>query len=722
VLIERDAWAKARFLCYSLEMGLRRALVMPLLLLLSGCGERGPDAGAADVACPDESCLPESYGVVPQGADRAPNIDEVLDEQTPAATTSLTVGSSGGSASLPGGFALDVPAGALPAGTVVEISRYFFEGAPLDSVSDFYRVQSPVQPTVAVTMTFPLPGDLSAVDPAKTYVSWQGAEADGKPTLDMLAGTVDTSAGTISVQATHFSAGQAHNDGVFKGFASATFDTVSLAPYYNQGLTQNCWSVALTILLRAYGAGGSDNSLGQPRMKPWENNAFFGIDSEHGLTPTAFLSGQRIVDRVKAVLPGRNVERRSWRTTLGSEELHAYVDQRLREGRPIMMWFQKGEFFDGHMVVLLGIEGSTYVLHDPAIIGYSRMTWPEIEESTTFGLFPDGTYTLTLDAPANPLTQKASVAFVDTDRRGAGVTFMPIRNGKSVLGELMVFRWYLEGSGAHGVSSPKGTAPGVVPPDARVFVHVDFTNNVPGAVESPVFVGFELLDSGGSLLHQSPEVKSSVPVSGAWATARVTSTSGSPLDKLLNGPGSYTLRAYVKQDGVREDEASVPFTLGAAPSTGKVEPPCWPGPLEFPNGMSFTLKASEFDVATGVPKSPKTFYNRCGPYDPVSCQIEVSWLCRYERLGAPTDVLMSRAGVSTGSFVPSSTSCADWAAPAKATSGGAVASSSSYALVNLFDLPLHLFAGNDQTEGRAYAETELTKYLKTLEPLGQACN
>lgn len=703
-------------------MGLRHARVSLCVLLLSGCGDSGPGDGPVDSLCPNESCLPESYGSVPQGADRAPNIDEVLDAQTAASSTSLTVTSGGGSAALPDGFVLDIPAGALPSGTVVEVARYAFEGAPLDSVSDFYRVRSPTQPTSAVTMTFPIPGDQAAIDPGKTYVTWQGADADGTPTLEVLQGVVAASAGTLTVQTTHFSAGQAHNDGIFSGFASAAIDTLSPAPYYNQGLTQNCWSVALTILLSAYGAGSTDNSLGLPRMKPWENNAFFGIDVEHGLTPTAFLSGQKIVDRIKALLPDRTVERRSWSTTFGSEELHAYVDQRLREGRPIMMWFQKGNFFDGHMVVFLGIEGSSYVLHDPAIIGYSRLSWSEVEESLKFGIFPDGTYTLTLDAPAKSLAQRASLAFVDTDKRGAGVTFMPIRNGKSVPGELSVFRWYLADSKSHGVATPTGTSPTVVPADARVFVHVDFTNNVPGAVESRVQVGFELLDSSGALLHQSAEVTSTVPESGAWATERVTPASGSPLDKLLKGPGSYSLRAYVIQDGVREDEASVPFTLGAAATPGKVEPPCWAGPLEFPNGVSFTLKASEFDVATGMPKNPKTFYNRCGPYDATSCALEVSWLCRWERVGSPTDVIASRAGLSTGSFVPTGVSCADWAAPAKATSGGAVAGDTKYALVNLFDLPGHLFPGGDQASGRAYAEAELTKYLKTLEPLAQSCN
>ncbi len=696
----------------------RRIAVGWVAVLLFGCTEGAPSKATGSTDCPNDACVPWPTGSpAQQGAEREPNIDEVLDAETADETTTVVIDATGASVTLSDGFNVAVPGGALPSGTLVTIRRYAFTGAPLDSASDFYRIDSPVQPTSDVALTFPIPGDLTRVVPDRTYAMWHGVATDGKPELEALPGSVDVTAGTLTVPVAHFSAGQAFNDGAIDALDATPRDVVTDAPYYNQGETQNCWSVALTMLLRAYGGGGVKNTLAAPRMQPWENNAFFGLSSEHGLTPHAFMSGRKIVDRVAATVPGAKVERRSWWTSLGSDSLKRYVDATLRERRPIMMWFQRQEFADGHMLLLLGIEGSTYVVHDPAVQGYAEKTWAELEEGLAFGWLPDGTHTLALTGPAGPLRQRASVGIKDAEKPLTGVTFMPRRDGKLVRDDLVAFRWYLEAPRSHGLANSAGAPTGTTK-EMRGFLYADFTTNERDG-DTRVDLGYEVEDASGSIVYASPKKASTAPFPGAWAVERVSPAGGVDVGTLVRGPGAYTLRLFVERDGQREDEAALPLVVEGAP-TMLADPPCPTPPLVFPSGATYVLRSSEFDTATGAPKTPRAFYSRCDSYGP-SCALAVSWLCRWELSGTPSETLQVRYGLWPPDADPGKT-CAEVRADLDQPGvGGILASSTHYAFGNRLSPTSAPFVGTDVAANTAYADTELGKYVESLSAYARRC-
>jgi hypothetical protein len=165
------------------------------------------------------------------------------------------------------------------------------------------------------------------------------------------------------------------------------------APVYDQAETENCWSVALTMLLNAYGAN----------EEPWHANAFFGIDAEHGLKFASYIHAQAIVEFIHGWLPDVTVERRNWRKNAAIDEtdaLLAYLYDNAVAGKPTMFYRYNPI---AHMILVVGVDNGSFVVHDPAHAdgngAYDILTREELIDSMD-ALGPNnGTGTLTFDRP-----------------------------------------------------------------------------------------------------------------------------------------------------------------------------------------------------------------------------------------------------------------------------------------------------------------------------------
>lgn len=549
------------------------------MIAASGCSPCDPFRSPA---CPvDADEIPVVVGPPPQGADHAPTLEELLDAQSALESTTLTITGSGDVATFSDGFVIEVAAGALPAGTELLLQRYGFSGAPGDSAGDLYRINADVQPISPVLVTMPLPPAYDDTQP-DAYTLW--FHDDGE--LEPINGVVAEATRTITVSLDRFSVGLPHVVAPFDA-TPAPYAVVD-APFYDQGDTDNCWSVALTMLLNAYGADTNE---------VWHNNAFFGINAEDGLPFDAFLVTDTIVDHIHQYLPGVTVERRRWMVDwIGGEKeaLFEYLSRQAQLGRPTMLWVNSPY---AHMLLLVGYDGDEFVYHDPTVGGFTRATWdellPRFDIENVLGFKTragTGTLAIAADPPAS--SRAASVNVDDCQGTNANGPFMLRRkkNGRLDGESTRMFRWYLETPRRHGWQSHTG-APASIDYDHIFYPRFRVANHAFASPAMQLTAGFEVR-ADNAVIHRSDGQTSSAPgiMVGVPSLA-----AGVPLRAILPEPGSYQFTFFVEQAGVRHDEASIDVVVEASSGTGQGEPPLCMLEQRLSDGSTWVLNPDKFN-------------------------------------------------------------------------------------------------------------------------------
>lgn len=519
------------------------AVTASAALLAVGCG----DGRVCSETSQSAECQPPDFELPPGGGSTAPSLDELLAAETPAATAAIATTAAGGTLTL-GGFRLVIPAGAIPAGTSIEVRRHDEDiaDAPAGTTGSIWRVVSPVQPTAPVSLTLPLPGAAGG-DPSHIYVMHH-REDRSHPVV--LTGTVDTVANTVTVSVDHFSNFFGVDDLLFYPSYYAGIKTL-IVPYYGQGDTENCWSVALSMLFAAYGAN----------VEPWENSSFYGIGSEHGLPYWAFAHTLGLVRHLQQHLGTVRWERKAWWTSLGEgDALKTYLMRTLWAERPVMVFLQSPA---PHMVLFVGVAGpDTFVVHDPSRGPYVRMTWaeilPRLEVDDGLGFGFDGTATLALATPMPAPRWRASILLPHARTHGAGLDLMVTgADGRFDTARTLGFSWYVPDLFHEGFASVVTGRSSAITPEHRAFLNVEVTSTDDHGAPARTFVaGFELRSQEDNVLIQRTK---EVTLAGAEQADVVLLPGdgrdrGEPWSELgLAEAGRYRVTLFVEENGSRFD-------------------------------------------------------------------------------------------------------------------------------------------------------------------------
>lgn len=516
---------------------LRPAAFALVVLALAYCKktDEGPALACTDTQETPECQPPDFTSPAPQGKKSPPALEDALAAETAADKASATVLASGATLTMSNGVRVDVPVGALPVGATLTAYRY-------DDSPTIYRFTSSVPLAGKVDVTFPMPGITAATKNTDVYVLWFHDAGDPEP----LQGAIDATAKTLKVSTTRFSSAVPVDAQPKSG--GGTGDRLSRMPYYNQGQTQNCWSMALLMLLNGYGG----------RAAPWDNNAFFQLAAEHGLKFWTYQHSESMVTYIKSKVPGVEVERQSWWTGFGADNLRAYLTDNMRAGRPTLVWYESPAL---HMVLFVGIEGDKFVIHDPAQGVYVRQAWTDITPHFKVTVGFNGTGTLALDKPVPPLPWKASLVVPYAAARNNGVDFIATKpDGKFDTASALVFAWYIQALKGPGLLDLSTTLPGNLTKRHRAFAAVNVTNIVDGSQPTTFNVGFEIASKDGAVVYHHPEATVTL-AAGQDQDVALVSGRGKAVSDLVSQPGDYRATFYVAEGATRFDTESLPFVV-----------------------------------------------------------------------------------------------------------------------------------------------------------------
>ena len=288
-----------------------------------------------------------------------------------ASTTTRTVDSGGGAVALSDGTRLVFPAGAVSDLVQVTLTRV--------NPADFFDAQEGVQQVVlsatASASQFAQPVEIMIpLSPGMT-------EADS---ADVLAGLIDPSSGAVRV----VSSSVRMVDGApFLVIPTTRFSSWMgwwwtaggpppsagpiVIPYYNQGASQYCWAVSLQMVMQG----------AQFRRNTPVNQIIgrVGVD-EGGITALAWRTSSTIRDLV-AGHTGSRPDRQQW-DFVNIDLARDYIRREIGlHGRPVAV--HNTALGGGHAVVVVGYDGNTFFVHDPAsttfdAVGYTPMTWSQL--------------------------------------------------------------------------------------------------------------------------------------------------------------------------------------------------------------------------------------------------------------------------------------------------------------------------------------------------------
>jgi hypothetical protein len=345
-------------------------LLRPLALTLTFAGTLLLATACGDTATPTE-----------------PKQDDPPPVQTDPNRSVGSVGSAGGSVSLPDGTTVVFPAGALAGTTQVTVervdpTRWF------DSGGEGERVVISTKASVStfaqeVEIRVPLPSGMTEGDSSLVFAGLIDDESgaieaeayririiDGKPFL--------------VVSTNHFS------NRIYEWFSGKWPPPAAgplPTPYYSQGSSNYCWAASLQMVTRAV---RHETNFTIPEII-----GAVGVDPG-GITQAQFRDGSGVAGVVRDRTGGRPL-----RKTYNRGNVRTAKDDIRREigvnGRPVALYHAGWD----HVVVVVGYDGDTFFVHDPAStndasVGYTARPWSAI--GGTVG-YTENLVTLVVPAP-----------------------------------------------------------------------------------------------------------------------------------------------------------------------------------------------------------------------------------------------------------------------------------------------------------------------------------
>ncbi len=571
---------------------------------------RGDGRNDGDDDDDDDSALPE-FAMESQGQDGPASMDELLQDAPVVESASVVIaGSFGRELSLPGGLRVVVPQGAMPDGTTLTVRQHQLDGVPAGFWQQLYRFDTDNQPSSPISVTFPIPGFDEGAAPARTQVIWFHGQDP-----ELIDGIVDDVAGTMTVQVAQLSSAVVDASPEPSAVPSSG-DVVTQVPYHNQGASENCWSMSLTTLMNAYGA----------TSEPWDNNRFFDLKSEHGLPFWQFVHTPGIVNHIHAFLPGVVVERKSWWSLDGTDDLREYLQANMRARRPTMVYYYSNEAGEeaAHMVLFVGIEGESFVIADPQVGQvYTLKTWEQITPRFSVTGF-DGAGTLAFTTPVPAGVSDATIMIPYAARQNEGISFIRRVNRTFDLATARVFNWYIESIDGPGISDLQG-APGDLLLDHIAAWEVTVANTALAGAERTFRVGFEIVNGAGAVIYTHPEVSQRLAAGRITDVKLIGTARATELRTLVTAGGAYRVRFFVSDAGVRLDAVEMAMTVRAAEPT-TCEPAC----------------GASQECCNGVCVFPAIDNQNCG-----GCGIVCSGTCGEPGCCLPEDCVSSTPGLNS---------------------------------------------------------------------------
>jgi hypothetical protein len=287
-------------------------------------------------------------------------------------TSTRTIPPTGGTVALADGTVLTFPAGVITSAMDVTLTKAdpatWFDGGD-NTQRVVIAVDAPVtQFSKEVEIRVPLPASATLADSSNVLVGLIDDD-NGALTVERSAIRIIDGKPYLVLATTHFS------ERLFEWFIGKTPPAKAgplMVPYYNQGASPYCWATSLHMVTQAV-------KFDELRTIP-EIIGGMGVD-EGGITSFQFRFGSGISNIVQS-RTGVRPTRQTW-DYVNVNQMKDYLRREIgNNGRPVAL-------FNGvwsHAVVVVGYDGSTFVIHDPASttngsIGYTRKTWTEIAGS-----------------------------------------------------------------------------------------------------------------------------------------------------------------------------------------------------------------------------------------------------------------------------------------------------------------------------------------------------
>ena len=522
---------------------LPQALSAVFLAVIVACSS-GSSGGDSDTAGLSQD-LGGDVGIGGSEGTGPPSMDSLLESTPVHEQQTVTIEPDGGQINLStNGMRVEVPPGALPIGSELTVYRHRFDDEPEGFWQDVYRFECEEQPAADITVVFPIPGPAEGAEAARTNIIWFH-ELDAPV---MMERTIDEVGRTATVITRTFSSAIVDASAPLVPTMEA-IDTVMQVPYYNQGASENCWSMALNMLMGAYGAD----------VEPWDNNAFFNLPEEDGLYFIYYAHTRGIVNHIRSFLPDIQIERKTWWTTGGFDSLETYLRENMLKQRPTMVYYYADESgaSASHMVLFVGLDGDQFVIHDPQRDGYMRVSWDLITPRFSTSGF-DGTATLCFKTSPPEPSWDATVWAPFPSSQGEGIDFASIPYRWD---SVIKYRWYvkeLDGPGLVDVNDVVVS----VPLDYYANLIVQAANAVEGSPRRPFMVTLDVIDtSSGAVVSERDQT---VELRGGEDLPVEFSSLGTALAicDLVPGPGQYVFEfniwdstASQSYDGFRIDIA-----------------------------------------------------------------------------------------------------------------------------------------------------------------------
>lgn len=313
-------------------------------------------------------CSSEQGPTAPGGPD-GPDTPTPTTPTDPPLTHTSQVGSTGGRVGLADGTAAVFPPGAVQGTTQVTVARREVSSY-LDGASATGRTVIRFEAGVTsfaqdVEIRVPLPADLT---PADSLHVTAGVIDDTTGAITVVHPSIQTLEGKpfVVVKTRHFS------DWIFEWLGGGKRPPASAGPleipYYNQGESGYCWATSLQMVTRAV---RHDETYTIPEIV-----GRMGID-EGGITSISFRLSPTIAQIVKD-RTGVRPTRQTW-DWVNANQMKEYLKREIGlERRPVALFATMWN----HAVVVVGYDGDTFILHDPAStrteVGYEARPWSAI--------------------------------------------------------------------------------------------------------------------------------------------------------------------------------------------------------------------------------------------------------------------------------------------------------------------------------------------------------
>jgi len=336
------------------------------------------------------------------------------------------------------------------------------------------------------------------------------------------------------------------------------YSRITPMPYYSQGDSYYCWSVALTMLMAGY--AGLD-------IEPWHPGSHFGIAQEDGYSLFSMAYGPGLKAYLQGQVPGRTVERHVWFSGYEATGLKVFLLNNMIAGKPTMLFLKNpGE----HMILLVGYDMNTaeFVVHNPNSNPYERWSWETILDGLEEGgLNQTMTLNFTEGLSEDHADYRASLTIPFATARGGSVDAM-VRDevaGKFLLGTARIFSWYVDADETFGlVNLASGTIEALTL-DHRLWVILGAAGLTPpgsSAVSELFEVFFRILDANEAVLYTAPaKLVKLKPGDFKDGIRVIPEKAGRPLREMVPGKGAYIFEAVVAQGGEDQDTARFPFDV-----------------------------------------------------------------------------------------------------------------------------------------------------------------